>query len=108
MTTVTVEKSTLGRKITVDGHTSDRACREGNIVCAAVSMLVQTIAQNVYDAEDTGNADIIDVTLKAGDSCISYIADDDSLNVAVDGICKGFLLLAENYPDKVCCIGEDY
>ena len=106
MTKITIEKTSLGRTIKVRGHAGDGKSAEGSIICAAVSMLVQTLAQNIYDAEDEGLADIIDVTLKSGEADISYITDSDSVNIAADGICRGFELLADSYPDTValCCI----
>ena len=101
MTKITIEKTSLGRTIKVRGHAGDGKSAEGSIICAAVSMLVQTLAQNIYDAEDEGIADIIDITLKSGEADISYITDSDSVNIAADGICKGFELLADSYPDTV-------
>ena len=54
-----------------------------------MTTLAQTIAQNVFDSEDTGDTDIIDVTLRSGQAVISYVTDDDGLNTAVDGILQG-------------------
>lgn len=42
-----------------------------------MTTLAQTIAQNVFDSEDTGDTDIIDVTLRSGQAVISYVTDDD-------------------------------
>lgn len=101
MTKITIEKSPLGRNIKIRGHAGSCSSPKNSIICAAVSMLVQTLAQNICDAEDEGIADIIDVTLKSGEADISYITDSDSVNIAADGICRGFELLADSYPEAV-------
>ena len=92
MTRVRIDKSGLGRDIYITGHCANEnsGSAEATLVCAAMTTLAQTIAQNVFDSEDTGDTDIIDVTLRSGQAVISYVTDDDGLNTAVDGICKGF------------------
>ena len=92
MTRVRIDKSGLGRDIYITSMTT----------------LAQTIAQNVFDSEDTGDTDIIDVTLRSGQAVISYVTDDDGLNTAVDGICKGFDMLEENYPEYVSCYRSEW
>ena len=103
MTRVRIDKSGLGRDIYITGHCANEnsGSTEATLVCAAMTTLAQTIAQNVFDSEDTGDTDIIDVTLRSGQAVISYVTDDDGLNTAVDGICKGFDMLEENYPEYV-------
>ena len=103
MTRVRIDKSGLGRDIYITGHCANEnsGSTEAALVCAAMTTLAQTIAQNVFDSEDTGDTDIIDVTLRSGQAVISYVTDDDGLNTAVDGICKGFDMLEENYPEYV-------
>ena len=105
MTRVRIDKSRLGRDIYITGHCANegKPSAEATLVCAALTALAQTIAQNVFDSEDTGDTDIIDVTLKSGQAVISYVTDDDELNTAVDGICKGFDMLEESYPEYVSC-----
>lgn len=100
MTDVIVKKTSLGREITIKGHAGDGRAKEGSVVCAALSTLAQTIAQNLYDAEDEGDADIIDITLKSGDTIISYITDNEDVNRVVDSICKGFWLVADCFPER--------
>ena len=89
MTRVRIDKSGLGRDIYITGHCANEnsGSAEATLVCAAMTTLAQTIAQNVFDSEDTGDTDIIDVTLRSGQAVISYVTDDDGLNTAVDGIC---------------------
>lgn len=101
MTQIAIEKNYLGRNITITGH-ADGGGAEGKLVCAAVSMLAQTLANYLLDAEDSGRADIIDITLKSGDARISYITDEDDINEGADAICSGFALLCDSYPERVC------
>ena len=103
MTRIRIDKHLTGRDIYITGH-----CSNGNdsavepiLICEAVTALAQTAACNVYDSEDKGEADIIDITLKSGQAVISYITDSETLNAAVDGICRGFSMLAENYPEYI-------
>ena len=109
MTRVRIDTSRLGRDIYITGHCRNEgdSPAEAPLVCAALTALAQTVAQNVYDSEDTGDTDIIDVTLKSGQAIISYVTDDERLNTAVDGICKGFYMLAENYPEYVECYSKE-
>ena len=99
MTAVTIEKNSLGRNIRLMGHAGRN--KEGSIVCAAVSMLAQTIAQYLYDAECEGETDLIDISLKSGNAYISYITDEERVNDGVDAIATGFTLLSDNYPEMV-------
>ncbi len=103
MTKIRANKTLLGRSIEINGHSANDAesSKQASLVCCAVSMLAQTIAQNVYDSEDEGTADIIDITLKSGEAVINYITDSEELNLVVDGICKGFELLCDSYPQYV-------
>ena len=73
MTRVRIDKSGLGRDIYITGHCANEnsGSAEATLVCAAMTTLAQTIAQNVFDSEDTGDTDIIDVTLRSGQAVIS-------------------------------------
>ena len=103
MTRIRIDKHLTGRDIYITGHCSNGkdSAVEPILICEAVTALAQTAACNVYDSEDKGEADIIDITLKSGQAVISYITDSETLNAAVDGICRGFSMLAENYPEYI-------
>ena len=103
MTRIRIDKHLTGRDIYITGHCSNGkdSTAEPILICEAVTALAQTAACNVYDSEDKGEADIIDITLKSGQAVISYITDSETLNAAVDGICRGFSMLAENYPEYI-------
>lgn len=102
MTEITAEKNLLGRKLSITGH-ADRTedMTSGNLICAALSILTQTMAENLLSAEDEGRADIITLDLHSGEAVMDYITDDDSVNNAFDAMMTGFALLAERYPETV-------
>ena len=78
MTRVRIDTSRLGRDIYITGHCRNEGdgSAQASLVCAALTTLAETIAQNVYDSEDTGDTDVIDVTLRSGQAIISYVTDD--------------------------------
>ena len=78
--------------VTLQGHAgSDVYGRD--LVCAAVSALVLTLAANVEGMEGA------EISLEAGNSRIQCGPDGEA---AFDCICLGFALLAKKYPDYVC------
>lgn len=101
MTDITIKKTSLGREIYIKGHSGDGVQKEGSVVCAAISTLSQTLAQNLFDYEDEGEVDIIGVSIKSGESYFSYITDSENVNLVVDSICKGFMLVADCFPERV-------
>ncbi|MCH5325536.1 MAG: ribosomal-processing cysteine protease Prp [Eubacterium sp.] len=84
-----------------DGHASEGHKEDGNIICAAESMLIQTIAKNVIEADDEGTAKNIQVDLLDGHAIIACDTSDIDLIAAVKGIAKGFELLSECYPNII-------
>jgi len=101
VTDITVKKTSLGREIYIKGHAGDGVQKEGSVVCAAISTLAQTLAQNLFDYEDEGEVDIIGVSLKSGDAYFNYVTDNEDVNKVVDGICKGFYLVSDSFPERV-------
>ena len=78
--------------VSLEGHAgSDVYGRD--LVCAAVSALVLTLAEAVKDKPGT------EVVLNPGNS---HIRSGPEAEAAFDCICKGFALLAKKYPDYVC------
>lgn len=88
------------------GHASEGHTSDGNIICAAISMLIQTLAKNIIEAGDEGKAHRVQVDLLEGHAIVACDTSDIDLVAAAKGIAKGFELLAESYPDIVlynCC-----
>ncbi len=108
MTVVSLKKTTLGRSLCIDGH-ADRTddAVKGNLVCAALSIIAQTMAENLMNAEDEGKADIITLDLRSGRAEIEYITDDEEVNAAFDALVTGIELLADRFPETVEFDSED-
>lgn len=102
MTEIKIRKTPLGRKITLNGHAT-HSRGDGAVICTAISTVTQTLAEYLTRAEDDGNADIIDLTVKSGRAVIDYIADNDEVNIGVDAILCGYYLLAESFEDYIVC-----
>ncbi len=80
--------------VSVEGHANSDVYGK-DLVCAAVSALVLTLAANV---EKMKGAEIL---LEPGFSRIQ--CRPDAVGIAVfDCICKGFEMLAGKYPEYVC------
>ena len=78
--------------VSLEGHAgSDVYGRD--LVCAAVSALVLTLAETVKQQPEA------EVILSPGSSHIRSSLESEA---AFDCICKGFALLAEKYADYVC------
>ncbi len=102
MTYVDVKRTLTGGRLSVTGHadrTEDAA--RGNIVCAALSILAQTLAEYIMQAEDEQRADIIELTLKSGEAVIEFISEDEEVNGAFSAAVTGFSLLSDRYPELV-------
>lgn len=84
------------------GHAN--AVESGNDpICAAASMLMYTLAQNVMYLQDAGVADDVRVILEEGEALVSCRAVDEkeTLLCVFDTVTTGFMLLAGNYKDHV-------
>lgn len=99
MTKITIKRNKNGHKIICDGHAYEAHGADGNLVCAAVSTIAQTIAYYLY--HNTSKARIGDITLKDGFFSASYITDYNDIKNGVEAILSGFSLISDNYPDIV-------
>lgn len=84
------------------GHAN--AVNTGNDpVCAAASMLMYTLAQNVMYLQDAGVAEDVHVILEEGNALVSCRAKEEkeTLLCVFDTVTTGFALLAGNYRDHV-------
>ena len=92
MITITVSPTSLS----VTGHAG---YNPGNdIVCAAVSALVQTFEASVKEF----TTDSVKASLQDGDAVIAWPrAPTEKLSLLVDSLCLGLAMVAEAYPDNV-------
>lgn len=97
MTTVTRYKD----RITIEGH-SGYAPIGQDIVCAAVSVLVQTLIQSVENL----TADKITYDMRPGTVDIKFWSLSDHSKVLIDSFFLGIKGTAEAHPDNVRIISE--
>ena len=90
-------------RLTLCGHArSGDAGRD--LVCAAASILVYTAAQNVRQLLEYKQAVSVQIRLEPGDAeigCEPKAGFDAVTRLILDTICKGFLLLADQYPEYI-------
>lgn len=90
-------------RVTVQGHAHSGQPGQ-DLVCAAVSALVYTLAANVGQLEESGQARVVSLRLEAGDAEIEcrpkarYTAIAARIFAAV---CVGFEILAANHPQFI-------
>ena len=87
--------------VTVKGHAG---CGEygKDPVCAAVSILVHTLAENVTKMEAEQRAQKCVVDMESGDaeiSCKPIQRCKYTIVLMFDAVCKGFELLGRDYPE---------
>ena len=88
-------------RITIKGH-SGYAPIGQDIVCAAVSVLVQTLIQSVEEL----TADKIEYSMSPGKVDIKFWCLSDQSKVLIDAFFIGIKGIAEAHPDNVKFISE--
>lgn len=99
MVEVNLFRTEHGHYITGKGHAHEAHKPDGNLVCAAVSTIAQSLAYYIYQHED--RAAIDEITLKDGDFTLGYATDDEDIIKGIEAICSGFIMISESYPDIV-------
>ena len=92
-----------GHRVTVTGH-AGYAERGADILCAAASMLLHTLAGAVRGLCERGLAEDISVNLRSGAGEVSCVPVEECRCVVMavmDSIVLGFRLLAADYPEYV-------
>ena len=98
MTKITIKRNKNGHEIICDGHAYEAHKADGNLVCAAVSTIAQTIAYYLYNNTDKADGDI---TLKDGFFSASYITDYADIQHGAEAILSRFSLTSDSHPDIV-------
>lgn len=84
------------RRINIDGHANyDEPGRD--IVCAAVSMLTQSLIQSIEEL----TSDEIHYVMIPGTGHIEFGDLSERARLLVDSFFVGVLMIAEEYPDNV-------
>lgn len=90
-------------KVTVDGHAhSDEPGKD--LVCAAVSILVHTLAEQVRANEEAGILSGMTAVTEEGHAVIGCVPLEPYAGIAglqMSAVCVGFDLLAAKYPEFV-------
>ena len=101
MIKVTYDRS--ARRLTATGH-AGRGAPGHDLVCAAVSALVLTLAGNVATFATQDGLRRQELKLKEGDAVISCIPEQKMravVTLVFDTICSGFELLETLYPENI-------
>lgn len=88
-------------RVTVTGH-AGAAPHGEDLVCAAVSALLCTLAETVRRLERNHQAERVVIRLLPGDGAVSFVSEYECLaNAVMDTVCVGLECLAKQYPEYV-------
>ncbi len=90
-------------QVTVEGH-AGAAPKGEDLVCAACSAIYHTLAANAMGWKELGYLRDLRIKEIDGYAQVSYMPNSRYKNVLAaiaDGICKGFEVLARDYPEWV-------
>jgi len=100
---ITVNYDRNHHRLRILGHATSAPTGK-DLVCAAVSGLVYTMAWNVAELVSQGNAAHQQLRLSEGDALIACVPKKGMANVVTlvfDSVCSGFALLQNFYPEQV-------
>lgn len=104
--TVVQMKSTYGHKhLLADGHANYSEAGT-DIVCASVSILLQTFIYHCQLTEGKKNVKISKLEMGAGYIHLIVYDPNNVLNEAFSLIKEGLTMLDEDYPEYVMLVGE--
>lgn len=90
-------------KITVEGHAYSGEPGQ-DLICAAASVLIYTIAASVNSMQQNGHVAQAVVNLEKGNGtvgCEPLEQFKGAITLIFDSICAGYELLAVNYPENI-------
>ena len=93
-------------RVTVTGH-AGYAERGEDILCAAASMLLQTLSAAVQGLCERGLAEECHIDLRHGQGEVSCVPVEEFrcvVRTVMDSIMLGFTLLGEDYGEYVCVV----
>lgn len=100
MISISTERKNGGYVLAACGHAGTAPHGE-DLVCAAVSMLVQTAAAIIRKAKEEGRASGGCIYLEEGDSVLQCYTMDPATDLMLRGVETGFILLAKDFPAAV-------
>lgn len=112
---IKVRYNTACNRVTVQGH-AGAAPKGEDLVCSAASILVHTLAANVWCMEQAhlcsgavvdikeGFAEVSCKAISGKVSCKARRGYENAVSSMFHAVCIGFEVLAENYPENVSFI----
>lgn len=91
-------------RVKVEGHACSNEFGH-DLICASVSALALTLADNAAAMKQGGHARAVTVKLDPGDaeiSCTPVSRWKAMVTVIFDAVCMGFDRLSKLYPDYIC------
>ena len=90
-------------RVSVTGHAgSDEKGKD--LICASASILAYTLAEYVKKVKEEDKVKFDLTILEEGDtiiSCSPYYENKTEITTVFDAICRGFELLARDYPENI-------
>ena len=90
-------------QITIEGH-AQSAPKGEDLVCAGVSTIFHTLTANAMGWKELGYLRDLQIQENDGSARIAWIPYSpwkNILDAIADGVCKGFEILARDYPEYV-------
>lgn len=103
MTTVKFYERYGHKHIIADGHANYSEAGT-DIVCASVSILLQSLIRECQDEEEIGNIDIARLSVSEGHVEIIVYDPCNKLKSAYSLVLKGIRMLSESYPENVAIL----
>lgn len=101
MTVVMLEQDDRRCVFSVCGHAPRMAGMDGNPLCAAVSILCQTLRQTI---QQSGECAEYAEAVGDGQTYCVFTGGGCQVNGAVGTVLTGFMLLQSKYPDKIAVL----
>lgn len=90
-------------RVSVTGHAGS-AEKGKDLICASASILAYTLAAYVKKVKEEDKVKFDLTVLEEGDtiiSCSPYNENKTEITTVFDAICRGFELLARDYPENI-------
>ena len=90
-------------RLTIEGHAGSGEIGH-DLVCASVSTLAYTLAENISHMEALGHLYSMNVCMDPGEAeiqCSPNTRYKSLVSLIFDSICAGFALLARDYPENI-------
>lgn len=93
-------------RVSISGHAFSGEAGH-DLVCAGVSALAYTLAANVGNMEDQGQAEDVKIKLEKGSGtirCRAVEGCEDMVRRIFEAVCVGFEVMAINFPKNISYI----